>query len=324
MRYPIVWGLLLLAVLAALRSSALCADGSLILGPDHPDFLVQGEYSGEVTKPDGKKPLGVQVLARDNGKFHAVGYYGGLPGAGWDKSEPRQCDGQTTDGTTTFQDGAYTSKIHAGEMVITADGGALVGKLQKVSRRSPTLEAKPPAGAVVLFDGHGSDQFDPGQTSADGLLMPGATSKRKFRSGTLHLEFRLPFAPLEPSRGNSGCYLQSRYEVQILDSFGLAPHNHECGGIPSVKEPDLSMCYPPLAWQTYDVVFTAAQYENGKKVKNARMTLRHNGTVVHDDVEVPHATTSSPLPEGSDAGPLNLQEHGGEVRFRNIWFLEKT
>lgn len=89
---------------------------------------------------------------------------------------------------------------------------------------------------------------------------------------------------------------ESQYEEQMLDSFGLKPHNHECGGIPSIKEPDINMSFPPQSWQTYDVDFTAAQFANGQKTKNARMTVRHNGVVVHDNVELPHATTSSPLP----------------------------
>ena len=157
----------------------------------------------------------------------------------------------------------------------------------------------------------------------DGLLMQGATSQRKFQSGTLHIEFRIPYDPLERSRGNSGVYLQSRYEVQILNSMGLEPHNHECGGIPSIKAPDLCMSFPPLAWQTYDVDFTAARYDGDKKMANARMTVRHNGVVIQNDVEMPNVTTSAPLADGPAPGPLNLQEHGSQVRVRNIWFVEK-
>jgi hypothetical protein len=83
------------------------------------------------------------------------------------------------------------------------------------------------------------------------------------------------------------------------------------------------MSFPPLAWQTYDVEFTAAKYRDGKKEESTRMTVKHNGVVIHDDVEVPHITTSAPLEEGPEPGPLNLQEHGAEVRYRNIWFLPR-
>ena len=278
--------------------------------PDDPDFLVQGEYVGEVTKPDGKKKLGIQVIALGKGKFHAVWRIGGLPGDGWDKIEAVPIEGETLDGVTTFKSDDQTAMVKLGAM-------------KRIVRKSPTLGAKPPKGAIVLFDGKNADHFENGRMTDDGLLKQGATSKFKHQSGTLHIEFQIPYGPLVPSRGNSGVYLQSRYEVQMLDSFGLKPHNHECGGIPSIKEPDIDMSFPPLSWQTYDVDFTAAQFTNGQKTKNGRMTVRHNGIVIHDNVELPHATTSSPLPEGPEPGPINLQDHNSEVRYRNIWFVEK-
>jgi len=85
----------------------------------------------------------------------------------------------------------------------------------------------------------------------------------------------------------------------------------------SLRRPQVS------SWQTYDVDFTAAQFANGQKTKNGRMTVRHNGVVVHDNVELPHATTSSPLSEGPEPGPINLQDHQAEVRYRNVWFVPK-
>ena len=79
----------------------------------------------------------------------------------------------------------------------------------------------------------------------------------------------------------------------------------------------------PLSWQTYDVEFTAAKYDGKKKIANARMTVRHNGVVIHDNVELPRRTTASPLPDGPDPGFLHLQNHGNPVRYRNIWVVEK-
>ena len=291
--------------------------------PDDPDFLVQGDYVGEVTQPAGKQKLGVQVIALGKGNFHAVWRNGGLPGDGWDKKEIAPTEAETTADITTFKSDDQTATIKDGAMTLTTDGKT-IGELKRIVRKSSTLGAKPPQCAVVLFDGKSADHFENGRMTDDGLLKQGATSKFKHQSGALHIEFQIPYGPLVPSRGNSGCYLQSRYEVQMLDSFGLKPHNHECGGIPSIKEPDINMSFPPLSWQTYDVEFTAAQFANGQKMKNGRMTVRHNGVVVHENVELPHATTSSPQPEGPEPGPINLQDHNSEVRYRNIWFVEKS
>ena len=93
-----------------------------------------------------------------------------------------------------------------------------------------------------------------------------------------------------------------RSEVRILDSFGLPPNTNECGTVYGVAAGSTPMSYPPLAWQTYDVDFTAAAYDGGKKVKNSRMTVRHNGVEVLKDVEVPPATTAAPLPGRPRAG----------------------
>ena len=136
--------------------------------------------------------------------------------------------------------------------------------------------------------------------SEDKLLMQGANSVKRFQSHKLHVEFRTPFQPKArgQGRGNSGCYLQARYEVQMLDSFGLTGHHNECGGIYSIKPPDVNMALPPLSWQTYDIEFTAAKFKDGKKVANARITVLHNGVKIHDNVELPKRTTASPLPEG--------------------------
>jgi hypothetical protein len=164
--------------------------------------------------------------------------------------------------------------------------------------------------------------------TTDGLLMQGVTSKRKFQSGTLHLEFRTPYMPQDSGqgRGNSGCYVQGRYEVQILDSFGLEAKDNECGGLYSVREPSLNMCFPPLAWQTYDIEYTAAAYDSaGNLLKNPRITVRHNGVVIHDNVELPNRkSTGAPVDVGPEPGPVYLQDHGNPVRFRNIWFAAKA
>jgi hypothetical protein len=198
--------------------------------------------------------------------------------------------------------------------------------LERVARVSPTMGAKAPEGAVVLFDGTNTDAWNGSGMTEDKLLKEGQDSKRKFGSYHLHLEFMLAYKPKArgQDRGNSGFYNQSRFEVQVLDSFGLEGENNECGGIYSIKAPDLNMCLPPLAWQTYDIDFTAAKFDgSGKKTANAKVTVKHNGVVIHNEVELPQSTTAAPLADGPEPGPLHLQNHGNPVRYRNIWLVEK-
>ncbi|HVX12991.1 MAG TPA: DUF1080 domain-containing protein [Pirellulales bacterium] len=289
------------------------------------DFAIQGEYVGDLDTGFGSLKTGARVIALGKGKFHTVLYLGGLPGDGWNK-EIYEGDGELKDGAAVFQQPQGSGRIENGTLTMTSSDGDAVGKLSRTERKSSTLGQKPPAGAVVLFDGKNTDAWENSRMTADGLLIPAATSKQKFGSCTLHLEFRTPFMPVArgQGRGNSGCYLQGRYEVQILDSFGLAGKDNECGGIYSVKDPAVNMCYPPLTWQTYDIDYTAAEFDSaGQKQKNARMTVRHNGVVVHDNVELPKSTTAAPVGEGPEKGPIYLQDHGNPVRFRNVWLVER-
>lgn len=173
-------------------------------------------------------------------------------------------------------------------------------------------------------DGTSAEHFDhPEHLTKCGTLMSGVTSKDKFNDYTLHLEFLLSWMPEARGQGrsNSGVYLHDCYEIQVLDSFGLEGRNNECGGFYSIREPDVNMCLPPLAWQTYDIDFTAPKYQEGKKVANARIRVRHNGVVIHD-MELPR---NNPGRQGEGPGPrpLHLQGHGNQVQYRNIWVVEK-
>lgn len=290
-----------------------------------PDFAVQGEYVGEVKHGDLSVTVGVQVIALGKGKFHAVGYPGGLPGAGWVGKDKHEQDGETKNGVTTFSNDKGSGEIKDGVLTVKTKEGQVVGALKKTIRKSPTLGAKPPEGAVVLFDGTSVDKWKDGRMTKDGLLMEGTESIPKFGSFTLHLEFLLGFMPEARGQGraNSGVYMQGRYETQILDSFGLEGKNNECGGIYETKDCDVNMCLPPLSWQTYDVAYTAAKFDGEKKTANARMTVKLNGIVIHDDVEVPKATRAAPNAEGPTPGPIYLQNHGNPIRFKNIWLVEK-
>ena len=263
-----------------------------------PDFAVQGEYAGE------KK--GIQVIALGDGKFDVVEYAGGLPGAGWDGKTKSKNSG----------DAAKVKELTAG--------------LKKESRQSPTLGAKPPEKAVVLFDGTEATLKkhwkDGAKMTSDGLLTQGCTTQDEFQSFQLHIEFRLPFMPKArgQGRGNSGYYIQGRYECQMLDSFGLEGLDNECGGIYSISRPDVNMCLPPLAWQTYDVDYTAAQFDDaGKKTKNSHVVIKHNGVVIHDR-DLTKGTPGGPINgEVPQPGPVYFQDHGNPVRYRNIWVVAK-
>ncbi len=315
-----------LMISLGLSSALLAAPGSNVFtdpAEAGPDFALQGEYTGKL---DDNASLGLQVVARGKGKFLATTYSGGLPGAGADKASRSEANGETVDGTLVVKGEKLTYKIKAGVAQVEDSSGKSLGKLTRIERASPTLGLKPPTGAVVLFDGSNADAFKGGKVSPEGWLMEGSTTNQTFGDCTLHLEFRTPFQPEASGqgRGNSGCYLQGRYEVQVLDSFGLVGKNNEAGGIYETSDPAINMCLPPLSWQTYDVEYTAARYDaSGTKTQNARLTVRHNGVVVQDNVEVPKATRAAPVKEGPEAGPLYLQNHGNPVRFRNIWLKEK-
>ena len=211
-------------------------------------------------------------------------------------------------------------------MLTVSIAGVNIAELKKIDRESPTLGETPPEGAVVLFDGSTADKFEKGKLTEDGLLLPGCQSKEKFGSGKLHVEFRVPFMPeaRDQARGNSGVYLQGRYEVQVLDSFGLEESDTGGGAMYAVKAPDQNMCYPPGAWQTYDIDFTAAEYADGKKVKDPVISVKQNGVAVQRKTPLPNVITGAPVAAGEEPGPVYLQDHGCPVRFRNIWFVKKT
>ncbi len=289
------------------------------------DFAVQGEYLGKLKVQDEEITFAVQVIARGKGKFQAAAFVGGLPGAGWNGETNEMTDGQRDGDAVEFENNDVIGVIRNGVLVVEAKAAMARGELKKQNRKSPTLGKKPPAGAIVLFDGKDIKQWKKGKVTEDKLLMAGVESKQTFGDHSIHIEFRLPYQPEArgQGRGNSGIYVQGRYEVQMLDSFGLAGKNNECGGIYETRDPNVNMCFPPLTWQTYDIDFTAAVYEDGKEVKKPRITVRHNGVVVHRDVELPKTTRASRVKAGPENGPIYLQHHGNPVRYRNIWVVEK-
>ncbi len=144
-----------------------------------------------------------------------------------------------------------------------------------------------------------------------------------YRDFRLHVEFNVNEGDSDnpEANGNSGIYIQQRYEVQILNSHGVAPEDYKasyCGSLYRLKPPDRLANEPAGEWQTFDIVFRAARFEGGKKVENARITVYQNRQLIHDDFAIPRKTGAGKQ-EGPEPLPIKLQGHHNEVRFRNVW-----
>ena len=211
-------------------------------------------------------------------------------------------------------------------------------KIAKPEDKVDVKSEPPPSGAMVLFDGKSLDNWAKpnGKDPAPWKLVDGGAmqsgggnivTRQKF-DGPFKLatsSSRVPYLPRAASgqgRGNSGVYVQGRYEVQVLDSYGLKSKNNDCGAIYEVAAPLVNACKAPTVWQSYDIEFHAPKCDNGKKTAPARMTVYQNGVKIHDDVSIPVDNTRAGL--GGDPctpGPIMLQDHGNAVQFRYIWLL---
>ena len=292
---------------------------------EDPDFAIQGEYGSA----GAGASAGVQVVALGNGRFDAYLLQDGLPGLGWTREKPRTVLKGIREGDKvvfTSADKKMAAMILGGKFLLTGEDGKK-STLPRIERTSATLGAKPPRDAVVLFDGSSAEPWENGKSEKGCLLATGCTSKQRFGDYTLHLEFRTPYMPLArgQGRGNSGVYHSGRWETQNLDTFGLEGEENECGGIYSISKPRLNMCLPPLRWQTYDVDFAAATFDaDGKRTAWPRITVKLNGVLVHENLELAKEfTTSAPItqPLTIPEGPVFLQNHSNPVVFRNIWIV---
>ena len=301
------------------------------------DFKFQGEYVGAIAQPNSTQAkLGAQVRALGDGRFRTMFFAGGLPGDGWDGKTIIQkapsTDAMIPADATRTGDKVVVDQVYQA----TLDGQVLAGQtdtgakfeLRRIERRSPTMGAKPPAGALLLFDGTNLDEWEKGaRLTPQKLLASGATTRRKFQDFFFHVEFMISYAPKTQSinqRPNSGVYLQQRYEIQILDSFGVTMGRHDCGVLYLQIVPALNMCYPPLAWQTYDIDFTAARYDAaGKKTKLAACTVKFNGVLILDNVDI-KGSTGGGIAESPAAAGVYLQLHGLPVFFRNVWAVVRS
>jgi len=197
-----------------------------------------------------------------------------------------------------------------------------------------------PSDAIVLFDGTNMDEWvvpegtfwdvDEGvvtvRASAEKLEVPTAIrTKKSFGDMQLHIEWRAP-EKVEGEgqrRGNSGIFLQSRYELQIQDNYQNATYvNGQAGSIYKQIPPLVNACRKPGEWQTYDVFYTAPTFDSiGLLLSPAYVTVIHNGILVQNHAEIKGSIRFVGLPHYEPHGklPLGLQDHGNPVSFRNIW-----
>ena len=297
---------------------------------------ITGEYVGELTV-DGKKGDGLaQVIAEGKGKYRAV-----LMRGLWKTDKKiKQIRIELTgtvdaDGNVPLEGAGWTGTLVGRKtLVAKAEKGSFNGKWTE--RKSPTLGAKPPKGAVVLLP------LEPGKepslaewTNQKWTPLPNSAmrvgrglnfSVKKFGSVKLHLEFRCPYQPTKrgQGRGNSGVYLQKRYEVQVLESFGLMSKSDDAGSIYKIATTKINASLPPLTWQTYDIEFQAPVIgPDGKAKTPPMMSVMHNGVEIHKDQVLPGKTTAAAAKGLAPKDSLMLQDHGNKVEYRNIWVVEK-
>ncbi len=272
----------------------------------------KGQYDGFVILTRAKNTVTVFQLRKssnENGLLKLAGS-SGTTAAGGDLLGQNEI-------SVEIRDGKLAGKS-AGDL------GEGTFEAKKTARKSPTLGAKPPKNSVVLLDDKGANGWEnltwPVKDGVLQVAKGNIWAKEKLDNYQLHVEFRTPYMPEESGqkRGNSGVYLQGKYEVQVLDSFGIYPlQDNDCAGIYRVKAPNANESLPPGEWQTYDITFLEATAS-----KPARITVELNGVKVVDRAEVPSNLTGSGTGGGeAKAGFLMLQDHGNPVEFRNIWAL---
>ncbi len=203
---------------------------------------------------------------------------------------------------------------------------------------TPSANNQAPSDAIVLFNGANLDAWESVNNGSsakwiinkDGsfTVKPGAgniQTKEKFGSVQLHLEWKSP-SKIEgdgQNRGNSGVFLQKRYELQVLDNNNNKTYaNGQVGSVYKQSIPLAKASVPTGEWNTYDIIFHAPEFDkDGKKIKSGTLTLLHNGILVQDHFKLQGTTEYIGAPKniahGNDA--LELQDHGSGVSYRNIW-----
>jgi hypothetical protein len=246
--------------------------------------------------------------------------------------------GTLADGVVTFSGEQWNGAIASGRF--KASNGHDSFDLQHIARTPASLGMKPPAGALALFDGTNQAAWakmkEKDWLTEDGParwnlieggileVVPHAgnlISHRQFGDVKIHVEFRNLGGPT-----NSGVYIQDRYESNINEMYGRLDGN-PCAGFdnctPAEAKPGIRCSRPPLEWQTLDIDFRAPRFDAaGNRTAAPRATVRFNGTLLYNDRELGPVTLNAARLGEAPRGPIQLQEHGMPVQFRNIWVVE--
>jgi len=321
--------------------------------PAEPADKIMGEYVGTMTHSvtvtagivataTATTPAEAKVIAEGGGNYRAVVTISGIttPSLAIDGLRyPLQLSGKA-DGNKVALAGKggdieLKGVIDGGKTLVAESSNGVQFELKYTVHHSPTEGEKPPAGAVVLLpfaegkpptlDEWAAPAWKPQDDGS--VVSAGADmhTNRKFGDFQLHVEFRVPLEPAGrgQGRGNSGIYLQDLYEMQVLDSFGLPPDPSECAAVYTQVPPTANACFPPGSWQTYDITFRAPRFDaDGKKTKDAVVTIMHNGVKVQDSTVIHGPTGAAKGRPEAATGVIRLQFHGHGVRFRNMWLVE--
>lgn len=199
---------------------------------------------------------------------------------------------------------------------------------------------QPPSDAVILFDGTdlsgwtGKDGEAHWKVENDYMEVAPKTgnieTRKHFGDCQLHVEWAAPSEVKgeDQGRGNSGVFLMGLYEIQVLDNFDNPTYaDGQAAGIYGQCPPLVNACRRPGEWQTYDIVWSGPRFDGEKLTRPAFLTLFHNGLLVHHNRELTGPTTHREVlayKGHPEAGPLQLQDHGDLVRYRNIWYRPMT
>ena len=332
----------ILAVVAPMLAVAFAAAG------EAPRDAFLGDWEGAWAEGAGPRRVVAQVIPRGHGTYRV-----NILPAFDERCRPHVAvEAKAEGGRVRFAERGWSGELRGDRFTGSRKTGEKQAAfaMKKVTRLSPRLGAKPPKGAIVLFDGTNFEGWEatrggpkariPWQL-ADGAMRAwpplekhtfgtAVRTRRAFADFQLHVEFRLPLlADVKgQNRANSGVIFEDYAfkELQILDSYGLEGRKDECGAIYNIAAPKVNMCAPPLQWQSYDVTYHGPRYDaEGKLVRRARMTVNHNGKLVHEDLELP-GPRGGRIPQRvrgrRKVGRITLQHHGDPVEFRNIWLVE--